>query len=386
MTRPSRFPRAGPVRYTLMSFPIIGRSREPAAPVIHPADEIRVPSFDGTELHVHRRWPRVEVDRPAPTIVCCNGVGVSTFFWTYLESYFAHRGHRVITWDYRGHNRSGHPADETSFTIENAARDLGCALDALEEADPVVVVGHSMGCQVSLEFGGRNPGRTAAIVPMLGTAGRALDTFFNSPRAARTLFSVVSKAVARWPGAARGFNARLAASRVAPLGARALGIVDGWRMPESALEAYLEHFSRMDPAVFFGFAASLDAHDAMEFVDEIVAPTLVVAGERDLFTPMRCSEELAAALPNGELFVVRDGSHACLVEQPDLINGRVADFLARHDLLGARAVLTRDEAAAPAPPPPADATTTKETPPTIVGAIAPPSALSHRSNAGRASG
>ena len=43
-----------------------------------------------------------------PVLACCNGVGVSTFFWKYVVSHFSD-DHRVLVWDYRGHGRSDGP-------------------------------------------------------------------------------------------------------------------------------------------------------------------------------------------------------------------------------------------------------------------------------------
>ena len=40
-----------------------------------------------------------------PPLVCCNGLGVSTFFWRYIVEQFRDR-YEVIVWDYRGHGRS----------------------------------------------------------------------------------------------------------------------------------------------------------------------------------------------------------------------------------------------------------------------------------------
>jgi 3-oxoadipate enol-lactonase len=54
---------------------------------------------------------------------------------------------------------------------------------------------------------------------------------------------------------------------------------------------------------------------------------LVVAAEHDTFTPMALAEEMAAAIPNAELEVIEEASHAAPVEQPDRIAERVEDFL-----------------------------------------------------------
>ena len=60
-----------------------------------------------------------------PALICCNGVGVSTFFYKYIAEHFA-QTHTVVVWDYRGHGRSSLPADipTADLTIPRSAQDL----------------------------------------------------------------------------------------------------------------------------------------------------------------------------------------------------------------------------------------------------------------------
>src|SRR5882672_6638931 len=117
---------------------------------------------DGTPLAFASGGPR----NCRRAIVCSNGVGVSTFFWDYVGEYFA-RDHRVIIWDYRGHGASGRPSDPTTLTMAAIADDLARVLDA-NGVERAVHLGHSMGCQVILEFQRLFPDRVSGLVPMLG--------------------------------------------------------------------------------------------------------------------------------------------------------------------------------------------------------------------------
>jgi pimeloyl-ACP methyl ester carboxylesterase len=83
----------------------------------------------------------------------------------------------------------------------------------------------------------------------------------------------------------------------------------------------------MDPDVFLRMLQRAGQHDAREFLQDMGVPTLVVAAERDTFTPMTLAEEMAAAIPNAELEVIEEASHAAPVEQPDRIAERIEDFL-----------------------------------------------------------
>src|SRR5690606_30824998 len=97
------------------------------------------------------------------------------FFWKYVVRYFAPT-QQVVTWDYRGHNRST-PARErepAAYTMEKNAQDLAAVMtDA--GIDRAVLLGHSMGCQVILEFWRQFPERVAGLVPICGPYGKPLD-------------------------------------------------------------------------------------------------------------------------------------------------------------------------------------------------------------------
>lgn len=274
---------------------------------------------DGQQLHV------TEVG-VGPPLVCCNGVGVSTFFWSYLVEAFR-RDHRIVLWDYRGHGRSSLPADpeHADLSIERHARDLACILDALGLEDPVLI-GHSMGCQVILQLAVDQPGRARALIPMLGTFGRPLDTLLDSPLS-KPLFDVIHKvALGAGRGGRRLFRPLVGSPWAVNL-ARRSGLVDRHYANRRDLEMYLEHLNHIDPRVLFRSIELMKDHDLGPELPGIETPTLVIAAENDLFTPLHRSRTLVERLPHAELFVIAEGSHAAIVEQPEAIHRRIARFL-----------------------------------------------------------
>ena len=128
-----------------------------------------------------------------PLLVCCNGVGVSTFFWKYIVAHFR-KNHRLVLWDYRGHGRSGSPPDVLTcdVSMERNAKDLHCILAHLNTEAPPVFLGHSMGCQVILEYYKHYPQQCRALIPMFGTFSRPLDTFMNFKHS-RSIFEGIRK-------------------------------------------------------------------------------------------------------------------------------------------------------------------------------------------------
>ncbi len=279
---------------------------------------------------VHLAWSVSgpdEVDgAPAPAIVCCNGVGVSTFFWKYLVAHYAERV-RVLSWDYRGHGQSDRFDDPYAgeLSIPRLARDLFAVMDAAG-IDKAMLVGHSMGCQVIFEAYQLAPERVTALVPMLGTAGRTLDTFADNPKSP-IYFRAAAKIVDRMGERVNRMTAPVLQSPVAWWFTRTAALVDPFYAAKEDMLPYLQHLATLDMRFFMRLVLATNDHDAWPTLPHVQVPTLVVAAERDTFTPMRLSRKMAHDVPGAELLVLADASHAAIIEQPDTIVHRLDRFV-----------------------------------------------------------
>ena len=260
-----------------------------------------------------------------PAIVCCNGVGVSTFFWKYVVRYFSAR-HQVVTWDYRGHGRSGKPEEVTreKFTVSSSVQDLISVMDEAGVED-AILLGHSMGVQVALEAWRRHKKRVRGLGLICGSFGRPLDTFWNSSLSA-PIFDVIYNVVNSAPAAFAAGNRVLLRSRL-PMMIAKLGVVDPQMCRPEDLKPYFDHLAQVDPQVFFLMAGEMQRHTAIKWLDKVDVPTLIVAGERDLFTPYHLSVQMRDRIPGAELLTIPHGSHAAIIEQPELINLRLEKWL-----------------------------------------------------------
>lgn len=275
---------------------------------------------DGQQLY----WRTVG---SGPPLACCNGVGVSTFFWKYIVEHF--RPHfQVILWDYRGHGRSTVPADidATDMTMERNARDLLTVLDAVGAREPAILLGHSMGCQVILEAHHQAPERVRALVPMFGTFGRALDTFMDLKNA-RSWFERIRGFASKADRSSKRLLLPLYASPVAFDFSRITGLVDRYYATQTDVDRYTDHLVHMNPDVFLRMVGQMADHDLTDHLPNIKVPTLVFGGERDLFTPLHRSRKMVELIPGAELTILAEGSHAAIVEHPETINLRLDRFL-----------------------------------------------------------
>ncbi|TNE44175.1 MAG: alpha/beta hydrolase [Deltaproteobacteria bacterium] len=279
-----------------------------------------------------------EVGEGDVPVVFCNGIGVSTAsFWPRVIQPLSH-DHRIIHWDYRGHGYSDPPVDPKGMTIRSCADDLKLLLETLQ-LDQVVLVGHSMGVQVILEFYKHYREHVVGLVPSLGTYGSPFNNFLNSHHSA-TGFKLIFEWVKRKPDHIRKIWSLALQDIIAvpfTLWSSRLTKNSGMMIhpdfcPPEELSIYLSHMRRMDPIQFFYLANSMQDHSAEDVLEEIDVPTLIFSGEFDIFTPKRASREMHHRISNSTLVMVNDGSHAAQAERPDVFWKHIDDFLHFHFL------------------------------------------------------
>ncbi len=280
--------------------------------------ETTIESFDKTRI-----WYR-RMGSGAPTLMLCDGVGCDGYVWKYLIPYFEGR-YRLIHWNYRGHGRSGPPAEPDRLGIEECAEDLKAVMDHAGVTEPAVLLGHSMGVQVILEFVHRWPERVRALVPLTGSYGKAVDHVHDADWL-KKLFPLIREAGVRFGRQLQPLLRELFRSEFAFWYARKFEINESLIRREDFFP-YLEHLSRMDPVIFLKTLEGAARHTAEPYLPEIRVPTLIVAGTHDRFTPYWLSQRMHALIPGSELLTLPLGSHTAPIELPELVNLRIERFL-----------------------------------------------------------
>jgi pimeloyl-ACP methyl ester carboxylesterase len=274
---------------------------------------------DGTRLWVRRsREARDETHA-----VLCDGIACDGFIWKYLWDDLA-REMPVVHWNYRGHGRSGSPVDPNRVDVAAHAEDLAAVRRSVGDP-PVVLFGHSMGCQVVLEELRHHRERVRGIVLLCGSYGRVTKTFRGVPILEMILPKVVA-AVKKNEALVRALWERLPSDMAIKLALKA-GDLDPEHFNVEDLRPYVTHVRTMDLPLFLKMLTAAGEHSAEDLLATIDMPALVVAGERDTFTPLFLAEAMAKAMPGADLLVVKNGSHVAPLEQHELVDERVAAFL-----------------------------------------------------------
>lgn len=279
-----------------------------------------VRSFDGTELYVSVHGPELGSALP---IVLCDGLGCAGFIWRHLLPELE-TSHTVVRWHYRGHGLSKPPATPDTLTIEAFRDDLAAVMTALG-LEQAVLMGHSLGAQVILEFAVTHPERTLGVVPVCGSYGNPLDTFHDNGTLG-ALFPYVRDVALSFPSFAQKAWRTVLTSEMAFQAALRLE-VNGRFVRRKDFLPYFEHMSGMDAGVFIRLLDGASTHTTEPRLGDVSAPTLVIAGEHDTFTPVWLSERMQSLIPEAELLVVPGGTHVAPIEIPELVNLRIERFL-----------------------------------------------------------
>jgi pimeloyl-ACP methyl ester carboxylesterase len=108
-----------------------------------------------------------------PPLVFVHGAACNRRFWSQQVPHFS-SAHRVVAVDLRGHGESDAPSER--YTVRLFAEDLASTCTQLGIESPVVI-GHSLGGLVALDFASAFPGQVGAAVlidsPLLPRGDRA---------------------------------------------------------------------------------------------------------------------------------------------------------------------------------------------------------------------
>ncbi|HDH97110.1 MAG TPA: alpha/beta hydrolase, partial [Proteobacteria bacterium] len=93
------------------------------------------------------------------------------------------------------------------------------------------------------------------------------------------------------------------------------------------IEPLLVHLAETDCELLARLLLAFERHSGRNVLAELDVPVLVVAGEADPFTPAEHYEEICKLASDCDILWLRRGSHAVLLEQPEVVNLRVEKFL-----------------------------------------------------------
>ena len=240
---------------------------------------------------------------PAKTpLLFIHGLNSARSAWKKQVEHFS-EFRTVVSVDMRGHGGSGKP--KSGYSIKDYAADIAGLIAELD-LGPIHLVGTSLGGMVAQSIAVSEPGflktlslvGTAYEMPALGMEELASDILARGTRAVLEPFVDANTFAPGAPAELVDYVMDIIANESDELAAQR------WR------EA---------------------SFDGVEAATRIACPTLVIHGDRDLTVPLASAVATYAAVKDSELCVLPACGHMPFLEMPELFNGMLGTFLAKHD-------------------------------------------------------
>ena len=251
----------------------------------------------------------VAVGTGAPLLVAHGGPGMYHDIYRSLDALAV--GRQLVFWDHRGHGRSdGLPAGPVEMSL--FADDVVAVADGLG-IDRFALFGHSFGGWVAQEAALRHPDRVSALVLAGTTPGQIGTTESPEDDQGPPPPAELAALLGDLPLTDAGLVEMYAA--LAPYFTRTAD--------PSAIR------DTIDPALVSADSCrqvfdALSRWSAVDRLDRIDCPTLLVAGRYDDFCSVQQHQRIARRVPRSELVVVDGVGHFAWLERPavlDLIAG-----------------------------------------------------------------
>ncbi len=215
--------------------------------------------------------------------------------------------HRVISYDLRGHGQS--EVGDGQYTLELFVDDLIMVMDHLKIAR-AVLCGLSMGGYVALRAVERHAGRFTGLV-LCDTKSEADSNEAKIKRAAAI-------------GAVKKNGARSFANEFI----KSVLTEKSLKTRPDLVEFVLNLICGNSPQGIAGALLALASRtDTTAALSKMTLPALVLVGEEDKLTPPSAAESMLKLLPHAVMHIIPEAAHLSNLENPDVFNGRLQEFL-----------------------------------------------------------
>ena len=215
------------------------------------------------------------------TIMFVHGYAGVLESWEHQINHFA-RNFRVVAPDMRGHGQSDAPY--TDYTMTEIVSDLQAIVEDLQLPEKFVMVAHSFGGSIAVEYANAYPERLEKLV-LIATAGE-----YPLPKIA----SLVA------------------------------------RVPTRLVRPFWEYRTRYDAEIHV--MKRLAANNMLQWqgwslMRNINVPTMVITGERDNYFPREVYEDVGKVIPNAEIYDVGTAKHKVQLERHRAVIRAIERFI-----------------------------------------------------------
>jgi 3-oxoadipate enol-lactonase len=234
------------------------------------------------------------------------GIGLGADSWAVVTERLVDAGYRAVVVEPRGSGRSAAPLGP--YTSEDVADDVVAVLDDAGLAR-VHLVGLSMGGMIAQQVAIRHPDRVLSLV--------LTSTYAQPDEWSRRIFEL-RRSLIRTFGLETGFR----------FSSLFVFSPEAFREQADFISGREAAQREIDKDAFLAQVELCLSHSTLERLGGIAAPTLVIAGERDMLTSAVQNRELAEAIPGARLEIVPGATHGLVWDERAGYADRLLAFLA----------------------------------------------------------
>ncbi|TFG32542.1 alpha/beta hydrolase [Candidatus Thorarchaeota archaeon] len=239
-----------------------------------------------------------------PVIVFIHGAGASHDMWKPQVEYFSNT-FRTLTYDIRGHQQS--EGSDDNYTCELFADDLNQLLQQLDIREPVVC-GLSLGGMIAQEYAIKYQSNLKGLI-LADTAVASALTLSD-----KLLKAMYPKSMVRWT------IKRMSDEKYADWSFKYFDMDDDVReyLKQEQLKLKKEELLKITDAIYSFKLLPLE---------NIKVPTLVIVGENERKAVFPHVDKMVELIPNAKRVVIPGAGHASNLENPEVFNREIEDFL-----------------------------------------------------------
>jgi len=221
-------------------------------------------------------------------VILIHGLAASLHDWDALIPELVKNGYAAYALDLLGHGESGKPASR-AYHISWLFAHLAAWIDSLRLSTPPILIGHSLGGYLALEYARRFPSRTSGLVLVnpffrLTQLPPLLRISYRRP----TLNAVVVERTPEW------LFRLIADATIVLLDHSNIGANT---LPENVRVQTTLDYKRTAPGVYH---LPNTIEDLTPYLPSIMHPTLVIWGERDATLSPASFSQLIQTMPNAQ--------------------------------------------------------------------------------------
>ena len=241
-----------------------------------------------------------DIDKNKSTILLIHGSGLTHIVWSLHEQFYVSQGFNVLSVDLPGHGNSEGPSLDSIEAISDWIKSLMKKIDISK----IIIIGHSQGSLVAIDFSSRYPELTEKIILVAGSNKMPVNQDLIDLAEAGDEKAVLL--MMKW--GYEGSKAFIGGNPVKK-------IVNSARDIREVLAVDLK--------------ACNNYKNGEEAIKNINCPTLCIFGDLDKMVPVKVGLKMSEQIKNSETKIISDCGHMIIFEKAFEMRKLVKEFLSK---------------------------------------------------------